>query len=266
MHPLSSRNRSFFAFRTDSEGDFPLSSDWPALLAALGGLPLVVSQTRNVAARLVTLGPFPALDWTPDRSEARDEASALVLLASLWSAAFARVAHCRCCGSVGRIQITDSTGVECLQVCPHPDIDPADWAALLAPFAAAPGEAVFRRPFSSFASAGSRPAPQACRVPASVVPALLDLFRREESPLLVELPSPAAGQRREMVPARLSIRHGLLTAADGVHTLQLVLPALDRVESSPGRLDAFSADGARVLSLSPVAASAGLWDEALSRL
>lgn len=264
MHPISSRHRISPAFRTDSEGNFPLSPDWPALLAALGGLPLVVTQTRNTAARLVTLAPFPSLDWTPDRSEARDGADALVLRASRWTSASARVAHCRCCGSVGRIRITDSSGAESLQACPHPDVNPADWADLLAPFAA-PASA-FLRPACAFTSAGSRPAHSACPVPVSFVPAVLGLFSREESPLLVDIPAPAAAQRREMIPARLSVRHGLLSAADGVHTLQLVLPSLARAEASPGRIDAFSAGGDRVISLFPAASSSGLWNEALSFL
>lgn len=266
MHPLSSRHRFSTVFRTDSEGDFPLSPDWPALLAALGSLPLVVTQTRNAAARLVTLAAFPALDWTPGLGEARDDADTLVLRTSLWSSASGRVAHCRCCGSIGRIQIMDSTGAECLQVCPHPDVDPADWAGLLAPFALPTGPSAFRRPPPVPASFTSRPAPSACRVPVSVVPAVIELFSREESPLLVELPSPAAGQRREMIPSRLSLRHGLLSAADGVHTLQLCLQALARVDASPGRLDAFSADGQRALSLLPAGDSSALWDETLSLL
>lgn len=260
-------------FRTDAEGNIALSRDWPALLGQIRRFPLVVLQTRNAWVRLITLAPFPALSWSPARDRARDDGGALLLDASRWCLARGRLSPCACCGSAGRIRIFDTTGAECLQLCAYPGTGPAEWAACLAAFAAPLNAAVRPVPRGVF-NRGERfaAAPGATRHAPSLLPVLIDLFVNEEAPVSCALHTPGATQRRTLTPRRVSCEQGLLTVADGVHTLQIVLPALDHLSVGSRRIDLVSLDGTSLLSLSPAATPDGacLWSAilhtALSRI
>lgn len=263
-HPHTSADAH--RFRTDADGNIPLSRDWSGLLTEARRLPLVVLQTRNTYARLVTLAPFPELAWSHGRGLAQNKTGDLTLQPSRWRQAHARIAHCSCCGSVGRIQILDTTGAEALQLCAHPDTEPADWAGLIAPFAA-PLNATLRPAPAGLFYAGipfDTPA-DATRHDASFLPLLIDLFSAEDAPFACTLHSSSVSQHRDLTPRRVSLRHGLLTIADGVTTLQITLPALRHLAVQPRRIDLIGLDGTSLATLRPAGTPDGacLWSAML---
>lgn len=272
-HPHPSARVAGHRFRTDADGNIPLSRDWSGLFAAARSLPLVVLQTRNTYARLVTLSPFPELAWSHGRGLAQSETADLTLQPSRFLQARARIAHCSCCGSVGRIQIFDTTGAESLQLCAHPDTVPADWASLIAPFAA-PLNATLRPVAAGLYYAGppfETPADTTLHDP-SFLPLLIDLFAAEDAPFSCTLHSSSVSQHRDLTPRRVSNRHGLLTIADGVTTLQVTLPALRHLAVQPRRIDLIGLDGTSLATLRPAGTPDGacLWSAilhtALSRI
>ncbi|MEZ0218098.1 MAG: hypothetical protein ACAH89_13260 [Rariglobus sp.] len=253
-------------FRTDAEGNIPLSRDWLGLLSRARRFDRVVLQTRNTCVRLVTLAPLPSLTWFSALDCARNDQGDLTLGLSHWGQARARLAHCSCCGSPGKIQIFDTTGRECLQLCAHPDIDPSDWAGFLAPLAAplnatvhpvSPGLFYTGRIFTAH--------PGATEHDTSLLSVLLELFARAEASLDCDLHTPAATQRRRLSPRRITCEHGLLTVADGVHTLQVILPAIARLVVHPRHIHLVGPDGASLLSLHPADTPDGtcLWSAIL---
>jgi hypothetical protein len=253
-------------FRTDAEGNIALSRDWHGLLIRARRFDRLIFQTRNSCVRLITLAPFPPLIWSNTRDCARDDQGDLTLDLAHWAHARARFSHCSCCGSPGKIQVFDTAGVESLQLCAHPDIEPADWADFLSPWVAplnaapaTPPPRVFH-PGRAFADR-----PGATDRGVSLLPVLLDLFARSEASLDCNLPTPAVTQRRRLTPRRITCEHGLLTVTDGVHTLQIILPALSRLSVHPRHIHLIGHDGNSVLSLHPADTSDGanLWSAIL---
>ena len=253
-------------FRTDADGNIPLSRDWLGLLTGARRLPLVVLQTRNTYARLVTLAPFPVLTWSPARDLAQTESGDLTLQPSRWRQAYARLAHCSCCGSVGKIQVFDTAGAECLQLCAHPDTEPAAWSRFLEPFAA-PLNATLRTapagvyyegiPFDNTDGTSLHD--------TALLSILLELLSAEEITFSCTLHSSSVTQHRDLTPRRVSCRNGLLCISDGITTLQVTLPAVRHLAVCPRRIDLIGIDGTSLVTLRPAGTLDGacLWSATL---
>ncbi|MDF3057052.1 MAG: hypothetical protein K0R17_1267 [Rariglobus sp.] len=259
-----------FRFRTDAAGNIPLSRDWFSLLSRTGAFNRIVLQTRNTCVRLVTSGPLPALTWSPTRESAHDTHGTFTLHSGLWHQAYARLEPCACCASPGKLQVFDAAGAERLQMCAVPEISSTAWAACLAPLAA-PCNATLRPAPRGIFYPGPRfhpPAGISLHDPA-LLPALFDLFAREAASFTCTLPSPAATQRRELTPRHLTFEHGLLTASDGQHTVQIVLPAVHhlawRNDHRQRPLHLVGREGTHLLELGPAGTPDGacLWSALL---
>lgn len=262
-HPF--HHRPAPCFRTDAEGNIALSRDWSGLLTGALRFDRVVLQTRNACARLVTLAPLPALTLS-ELGHAQDDQGDLVFDLSHWGQARAHLAHCSCCGSPGNIRVFDTAGRECLQLCAHPDTEPADWADFLAPLAAPINVPVHPLLHGGFYSGRTLTADAgATRCDPALLPVLLNLFARSEASLNCSLHTPAATQRRRLSPRRVTCAHGLLTVADGVNTLQVALPALARIAVHPRQIHLIDHDGISPLSLHPTDTPEGacLWSAIL---
>jgi hypothetical protein len=269
-HP--SANATALRFRTDADGNIPLACDWFGLLTASRRLGRVVLQTRNAYVRLITLDSAPELAWSSGRGLARDDRSHLTLRPGRWRQARARLAHCTCCGSAGNIRFFDSLGIECLQLCAHPDTEPAEWAGLLAPFTAPLNATPRPLPAGLFCNGtGYTAGPETSLHDPRLIIAFLELFAAKNAPLRCTLSTPGAVQSRDLVPLRRSCLHGLLTVTDGITTLQITLPALRHIAVRPDRIDLGGIDGTSLLVFSPAGDTdaARLWlvfmETALSR-
>jgi hypothetical protein len=265
-HTHPSAHTSGPCFRTDADGNIPLSRDWSGLLTGASALPLVVLQTRNTYARLVTLAPFPELAWSHGCGLAQSKTSDLTLQPSRFLQAHARIAHCNCCGSVGRIQIFDTTGAESLQLCAHPDTEPAAWARFLTPFAAPLNATLRTAPHGHYyAGLPFETTTDTTLHDTSLLSVLLELFSAEKIPFACTLHSSSVTQHRDLTPRRVSCRHGLLTIADGVSTLQITLAALRHLAVRPRRIDLIGLDGTSLVTLRPTGTPDGacLWSATL---
>lgn len=264
--PASSSRALGRCFRTDAEGNIALARDWHGLLTRARRFDRLIFQTRNSCVRLITLAALPPLTWSTTRDCARDDQGDLTLNLAHWAHARARLSHCSCCGSPGKIQIFDTAGTECLQLCAHPDIEPVDWADFLSPWIAPLNATPYNTPSGVF-HPGRRftSRPGAVDHDVALLPVLFGLFARSEASFDCDLHLPAVTQRRRISPGRISCQHGLLTVADGVHTLQIVLPALSRLSVQPRHIHLIGHDGNSVLSLHPADTSDGacLWSAIL---
>jgi hypothetical protein len=259
-------------FRTDTEGNIPLARDWFGLLNQTRRFDRVVIQTRNTCVRLITLGSAPALAWSLGCGLARDDRSGLTLRPSRLGQALGRLAHCTCCGSAGNIRFFDMTGVECIQLCAHPDTEPASWADFLAPFTAPLNATHHPLPSGLFCTgADFKVHPDTVLHDPGLLFVLLDLFAGNNTPLACTLHTPGAIQHRALIPRRISSLQGLLTVTDATTTLQIVLPALRHLAVHPSKIDLVGIDGTSLLTLSPAGdpPAARLWsailDTALDR-
>lgn len=267
---LSGRWRASRCFRTNAEGRIAVTDDWLKLLQTLERLGPVALQTRNACARMVAVMPVPALSWCPQRRCARDEAGALCFQLDHWHRAWARLAHCDCCGSPGRIEVCNRYGLDFLQLCALPECEAADWADILAEISR--DDAGDEQEERSWEESGF------VRVPAEARTVRGDGGHLE--PLLARLADEAgsvgcmlaAGEtwhRREFALKRVFSDAGVLTAGAGLSRFQLGLPAVRRLATTSWngqtQLHVAGTDEALLLTLSAAGGAAGenLWNEAL---
>lgn len=258
-------------FRTTADGRIPLATDWPALWAAAQQLPRTVVQTRHTSARLVAVGPLPALH--PDRAGtfARFEAGSLELRLPYWAQAWGRLEPCMCCGSPGRIEILNTAGAEFLQLCAAPECPLPTWSDVLNRLA--PASTVAVEP-PALAGGACLPlladdAELVSSSPESLVPLLAGLADANVA-IRCTLITGEARHERVFRPDYVAFSGGLLTTHGDNVTSQLALPAVTalaaELTATGWSLHAAGPGGTQLLTFSaasePVAARA--WSAALA--
>lgn len=251
-------------FRTDAAGHIALARDWPALFQRASQLGEIALQSRHTYARLIHLGPPPALTWNAAGTIAHDEAGALRFDCAKWGAARGRLAVCDCCGSPGRIEVQNAHGAEFLQLCPLPATPPAHWAACLA-------DLLPRGPFVPVAPTriltGFTLAPENARPLAATAAPLVDFLSRlvdTQVALRCTLATPEFAHRREFVPHGLEVDSSLLSLGDLRITVQLALPGVRglALDAAGDALHVVGPGGTLLLTVARLAAPE-LWAAAL---
>ncbi|MET0261255.1 MAG: hypothetical protein ABW223_00040 [Rariglobus sp.] len=212
-------------------------------------------QTRHAYGRMVAVVTIPRLAWCAHRRRACDAQGALQFSFDHGCRAWARLAHCDCCGSPGRIEVCNGHGLDFLQVCAMPECAAADWAEFL-------GEVVVDVPSGEMANSvtDDRAFPR-MMADAQIVsddvdelPRLLRLLAENEARVTCSLVTAEAAHRREFSLKQVSVEGGLLTAGEGLSRFQLGLPAARRLaltrREGRMRLHVAGADDALLLTLS----------------
>lgn len=268
---LPGRLRISRCFRTTPEGRIAVTDDWVKLLNAMTRLGPVALQTRHAYARMVAVTLVPQLSWCAQRRCAADAVRSLQFHFDHWQCAWARLAHCDCCGSPGRIEVCNEHGLDFLQVCALPECQVADWADFLADVTLEDSgkDDVVGIPFES---GGFARAPAQAALVSNDVDQLVRLLTRlseDEGSVSCTLVTEAVCHRREFSLNRVVAEDGVLTAGEGLSRFQLGLVASRRLavtlREDGFHLHVVGADDALLLTLSGAAGASDnfLWKEAL---
>jgi hypothetical protein len=266
---LAGRLRLGRCFRTTADGRIAIADDGPRLFDRLRAFDRMALQARHTSARLIAVGPPPALVWDASGEDAADADGALRLHLPASVRPWARIAPCACCGSPGRIELRNRHDLDFLQVCALPGCPLDCWsdavADLVQPSAAVPRSA----PESVFPRLDGT----ALRLHATprALPRLLTGLAEQGVAIRVALRTAEVTHARVFVPEIEDDEGdgGLLTVREATTVLQLALPAVrgfaidGRDESRP--LHVVGTHDAVLLTLSAAPCEAPAWREALFR-
>lgn len=223
-NPLN-QSRTPRCFRTTDDGAIRLKCDWRRTFEILSQLEgEFVLQTRHAFARLIGREAPPQLHpGFPPKREMLGES--LLCEQEYWSAAYAYIGPCECCGAPGRIEIRAADGTDALQVHAPGGISLDQWSAVVAELA----DTFQDEPARIISPPGffyELPGSAVHCGDANALPALLRACHQENLTLSWQLSLPSIAHRREFVPALRSYTNGVLTAGDGRFACQLILPTV----------------------------------------
>lgn len=261
-------NRVSRCFQTTAEGRIALTSSWDKVFGVLQRFGDMALQSRHAYARIVITEPAPRFTHFGASSPSISDDGALRLHPASWLSAWARIEHCDCCGSPGRVEFLNHLGDEFLQICAVPRISAHAWADAVAEMVAdgsTATEAPTVQPMLAF--------PQACAHAKWLPPELevlswlLQAVGKESIELSVTLQTAEACHTSTLCPHRVSIEQGVLTFGAGSKCVQLGLPAVRAFAvdiSEPGwPLSVVGPDGVRLLRITASASDTVLWRAAL---
>lgn len=214
-------------FRTTADGRIALVSDWTEIAGRLQPLDRIVIQTRNTSVRLIAV--VSGAELARDLADAGPAAPAehLRIHAPAAMAAWARLAPCACCGSPGRIEGSNSAGLDCLHLCPTAECPVTRWSAMLETLAA-PSPSRSAASFSAIPVEFPRIRPQAHRVAGGSMAfaRLCQLLSEHGIAMRVTLTTAESTHQRVFVPALENAEADVLTAREDSTVLQVAPPAV----------------------------------------
>ena len=127
-----SRDCSGLIIATNDEGLIALKPDFVELFRRLTFLPECYLQTRHANATLIARKRKIELRCIESTNLITDCEKSLQLDRTINHRMYARVSHCECCGSPGRIEVRNKRNLEVLQICCSPIVKAVDWGKIIA--------------------------------------------------------------------------------------------------------------------------------------